>query len=127
VLSSLRGRLRRHTVAVIAVAGIFLGTAAGFAYAGAHSEHTSGLWHHGIDGDHVFMTRTDGGSSEGVVAWIYNKQVCPGCGWLTDQHSYETSYVANHIHVDGCNAWDCVTTAGHISSPGPYLAHHSHP
>jgi len=127
LLASFRAALHRRAVTTLAVAGATLGLGAGLAYAHAYSAHTAGLWNHGIDGNHVYMSRTDGGSSEGVVAWIYWKQPCPGCGYLTDQHSYETRYSANHIHVDGCESWDCDTTAGHISSPGPYLAHHSHP
>ena len=109
----------------LVVVGASLGILSGLAYGHAYSSHTYNLWNHGIDGNHVFMDRTDGGSSEGVVAWIYKKYTAGG--WLYGQHSYETRYTANHIHVDGCEAWDCDTTGGHLSSGGPQLSHHGHP
>lgn len=125
--ASLRATLRRRAALLSVGAATIAGSLSGLAFAHASSSHTAGLWNHGIDGIHVYMTRTDGGSSEGIVAHIYNHTPCPGCGWFTDTHSSETRYTANHIHTDGCHAWDCDTTAGHISSPAPYLGHHSHP
>ena len=125
MIASASAALRRRGAITFAVVGIVIGSLAGLAYAHAYSEHTAGLWHHGIDGNHVFMSRTDNGSSEGVVAWIYRKWIAGS--WTYGNHSYETRYSAQHVHVDGCEAWDCDTTNGHISSPGPYLGHHSHP
>lgn len=84
-------------------------------------QHTYSLWNHGIDGKHVYMTRTDGGGSEGVVAYLYN------CGSGGICHSGPTRYSGNHVHVNGCESLFCGTGGGHFSSPGPFMSHHGHP
>ena len=101
------------------VLGSGLGSLGGVAYA-ATFQHTAGLWNHGIDGRHIYMTRTDGGSSRGVIAAI----------WTFDGRRYhgdDLGYEANHVHLDGQDGFATNTVAGHYSSPGPYLGHHEHP
>lgn len=109
---------RRATVLMIML-GTFMGSAGGVAY--ANFEHTSGLWNHGRNNEHIYMTRTDGGASEGVVAPIYTLY----CGGGT-AHGSETRYSANHVHVDGNSGVCNGVFEGHFSSPGPYLGHHGH-
>lgn len=103
-----------------AAAGVLVGTAGGaYAYSGSF-QHTAGLWNHGIDGHHYYMTRTDGGSSTGILA-----EIDALCGGGT-AHSPETSYAANHVHNDGGGSLCTHIIAAHFSSPGPYLGHHEH-
>ena len=89
--------------------------------------HTAGLWQHGFynDTDHVWMERTDGGSSEGVLAFMFYNTYPSVAG---PYHSTETRYSANHVHVNGVSGGPAgqSTYAGHFSSPGPYLGHHEH-
>jgi hypothetical protein len=99
------------------------GSATGVAY--ASSQHTAGLWNHGFNesgGGHVYMTRTDGGASEGVVAEIVSRTHWSCNGF----HGSERRYSADHVHKDGYNSLCQITVGGHISSPGPYLGHHEH-
>lgn len=124
MIASIGAIARRRATALFAVLGVSLGLLAGVAYAHATSMHSAGGWDHGIDGTHVFMATNNGTNREGVVAWIYDYY---SGVWLRDRHSSETRYRAQHIHVNGCHSWDCDTVAGHISSPSPYLSHHSHP
>lgn len=119
----LLGSTVKRRAVMVCVVGIALGSLTGIAY-GAYYSHSANGWSHGIDGYHVWMSKTNSTPDEGVVAWIY-RQYTAG-GYLT-QHSYETRYTATHVHENGCASWDCETIAGHFSSPSPYLSHHQHP
>ena len=105
------------------VAGLVVGGVGGVAY--AKYEHTYNNWSHGIDGNHVYMTRVSGGPTYGTVAFIwYLASYCGGTN--LENHSGETEYYDTHIHVDGYSGPCKFTVAGHFSAGYPYLGHHEH-
>lgn len=111
-------RLRRRAVVASTVLGIAGGAMTGVAY-GAFS-HTYNYWIHGMDGDHVWLTRDHNLSDYATAAAVVNNFCAPS------QSHPENSYTSNHIHITGGDGLCTETVAGHFSSPSPYLGHHSH-
>jgi hypothetical protein len=105
--------IRRRATVLAVIVGAAIGVAPGAALAISGSfNHTYALWNHGFDGNHVYMSSTDGAGRNGGVAGYYCSYLGSSCN-LQNWHDD----IASHIHNDyNSGISGCYAGGGYRSS-----------